>query len=85
MISVCYLFWTVCARWFVLECGTLESQIKREEKKEDMRTHVESKDAGKGRRGVVTVIESERAPGTTAEVNPSILDIEPTQVSPPQQ
>lgn len=35
--------------------------------------------------GVVTVIESERAPGTTAEVNPSILDPEPTQISPPQQ
>lgn len=29
--------------------------------------------------------ESERAPGTTAEVNPSIRDIEPSQVSPPQQ
>lgn len=50
-----------------------------------MRTYVESKDAGKGRWGVVAVIESERAPGTTAEVNPSILDPEPTQISPPQQ
>lgn len=50
-----------------------------------MRTYVESKDAGKGRWGVATVIESERAPGTTAEVNPSILDPEPTQISPPQQ
>lgn len=30
-------------------------------------------------------MESDRAPGTTAEVNPSILEMEQTQVSPPQQ
>lgn len=33
---------------------------------EDMRTYVERKDAGKARRGVATVIESERAPGTNS-------------------
>lgn len=71
---------------FVLDCVfILKSEIKKSRGKEYMRAHVESKDAGKGRREVVTVIESERAPGTTAEVNPSILDIEPTQVSPSQQ
>lgn len=59
---------------------------KKRREKEDGGTYVgRVKDAGKGRRGVATVIESERAPGTTGEVNPSILDIEPTQVSPPQQ
>lgn len=61
-----------------------QSEEKRREK-EDLRTNVESKDAGESRRGVVTVMESERAPGTTAEVNPSILEMEPTRVSPPQQ
>lgn len=50
----------------------------------EKKTCVESEVAGKGRRGVVTGIETERAPGTTAEANPSIPDIEPSRVSPPQ-
>lgn len=69
----------ICSQLFVL------AACSRSRGKEDARTYVESEDAGKGRRGVVTVIETERAPGTTAEANPSIPDIEPSRVSPAQR
>lgn len=78
---MCYLFWIVCAHWFVV----VARGMSRSGGKEDVRRYVESEDAGEGRQGVVTVSESERAPGTTAEVHPSIQDIEPSRVSPPQQ
>lgn len=76
-----FWLWIVSAGRFIL-AGQPEDKRREEE---DFRTNVESKDAGEGRRGVVTVMESDRAPGTTAEVNPSILEMEPTRVSPHQQ
>lgn len=79
-----FWLWIVSAGRFDLAHKVTKSEEKRREK-DDLRTNVESKDAGESRRGVVTVMESERAPGTTAEVNPSILEMEPTRVSPPQQ
>lgn len=69
----------ICSRLFVL------AACSRSRGQEDARAFVEGEDAGKGRRGVVTVIETERAPGTTAEANPSIPDIEPSRVSPTQR
>lgn len=78
-VVIHYLFSIVCAHWFVLVAHS------RSVGQEDVRRCVESEAAGKGRQGVVTVSGSERAPGTTAEVNPSIGDIEPSQVSPPQR
>lgn len=82
-VMIYYLFWIVCAHWFVLVAQSVAHS--RSGGKEDVRRSVSSEAPGKGRQGVVTVSGSERAPGTTAEVNPSIRDIEPSQVSPPQQ
>lgn len=82
-VMIYYLFSIVCARWFVLVAQSVAHSGSGG--KEGVRRSVESEAAGRGRQGVVAVSESERAPGTTAEVNPSIRDIEPSQVSPPQQ
>lgn len=60
-----------------------EKEVRRRgcEKK---KTERESKNGRKGQTAVVTVIESERTPGTAAEASPSIQDSEPAHISPPQ-